>query len=362
MGDKHIITDNASEELELFKGQSEVHKYLFAYADTLVLRSAVELQIADIIHAHGQPMTLTQIASNIKSPTPSSLNVSRLARVMQMLVRKKIFTIDCEHEPKYGLTPTSKWLLHDHELSLAPMFLTFTDPSIVNAWFHISPSITLGGENAFVKAHGETFWDKTSNNPEFNKMAKIGMAAASQPILEAVIKGYAQCFNDLKGTLVDVGGGVGNLVAKVVESYPHIKGINFDLPNVVGDAPMYPGVTHIGGDMFKKIPDGHNVIIKSVLHNWGDKDCLTILENCKKAISEKRGKVIIVDVVLNPCGDAMADDAAIALDLWLMASSDAGIERTENEWKKLLKEAGFTNLNIVPIQVVMPLAIIEATY
>ncbi|KAL8162206.1 hypothetical protein V2J09_013695 [Rumex salicifolius] len=51
-------------------------------------------------------------------------------------------------------------------------------------------------------------------------------------------------------TLVDVGGGIGSSLNMIISSYPSIKGVNFDLPHVVHNAPAYPGVEHVGGDMF----------------------------------------------------------------------------------------------------------------
>ncbi|KAL2926233.1 (R S)-reticuline 7-O-methyltransferase [Bienertia sinuspersici] len=172
---------------------------------------------------------------------------------MRMLVRKQIFTVhynqssnqdEDDEEALYGLTITSKWLVHDQDLSLAPMFLTLCDHSMVKPWYEISHSIK-DGESAFVKAHGESFWEMASNNPEFNNMFNVGMASVTRPSLEALIKGYKEEFTKFEGTIVDIG-----------------VGINFDLPHVVENAPQYHGVTHVGGDMFQEVPSADNFIIK----------------------------------------------------------------------------------------------------
>ena len=76
-----------------------------------------------------------------------------------------------------------------------------------------------------------------------------------------MISGYEDGF-DCIGSLVDVGGGIGTLVTEIVKAYSHIKGINFDLPHVVATAPKYDGVTHMGGDMFKAIPNADAVFMK----------------------------------------------------------------------------------------------------
>ncbi|KAL2921567.1 Xanthohumol 4-O-methyltransferase, partial [Bienertia sinuspersici] len=99
----------------------------------------------------------------------------------------------------------------------------------------------------------------------------------------------------------------------------------------------------------------------SILHNWTEESCLKALENCQKALSTKgKGRVIIVDIVLNPYGNTMFDNATIAIDLMMMINTSGGKERTEDDWKKLLKEAGFTHINFIPLQTIMSFSIIEA--
>ena len=48
-------------------------------------------------------------------------------------------------------------------------------------------------------------------------------------------------FKDVN-TLVDLGGGHGEVISRIVAVYPHIHGINFDLPNVIRTAPILPGM------------------------------------------------------------------------------------------------------------------------
>ena len=86
-----------------------------------------------------------------------------------------------------------------------------------------------------------------------------------------------------------------------------------------------------------------------VMHDWDDKDCVKILQNCRKAIPQKSGKVIIVDVVLDPQGNALFDDTGLVFDLLMVAHTSGGKERSKNEWKKILKEGGFPRFKIIKI-------------
>ena len=85
------------------------------------------------------------------------------------------------------------------------------------------------------------------------------------------------------------------------------------------------------------------------MHHWSDEDCVKILKNCRKAIPEKTGKVILVEVVLKPDGESMLDNTGFVFDLIMIAHSSGGKERTEAEWKRVLEKGGFPRYNIIRI-------------
>ncbi|XVF66862.1 hypothetical protein PTKIN_Ptkin10aG0072700 [Pterospermum kingtungense] len=163
------------------QGQAEIWQYMFGFADSMALKSAVELKIADIIRSHGGAITLSQIASSINGGSPSP-DITCLARIMRLLVRRNVFTI---HHPSnggdavYDLTHLSKWLLHDSDLTLAPMILMENHPWLLAPWHCFSQCVKEGGV-AFKKAHGCEIWDSASGNPEFNRLFNDGMACTSR--------------------------------------------------------------------------------------------------------------------------------------------------------------------------------------
>ncbi|EEF44475.1 xanthohumol 4-O-methyltransferase [Ricinus communis] len=337
-------------------GQAQVWQLMFAFADSMALKCAVELHIPDIIHSHGKSITLSQIASSIDSTSP---DIPYLQRIMRLLVRRNIFTADHPSdggETLYGLTHVSKWLVHDSDRTLAPMVLMENHPWTINPWHCFSQCVKKGGI-AFEKANGHEIWDFAARNPEFNKMFNGGMSCTARLTIRAILEGYKDGFCSMK-SLVDVGGGTGDLVTEIVKSHPHIKGINYDLAHVVSTAPAYEGVCHVGGDMFQAIPNADAVIMKWIMHDWGDEDCVRILKNCRKAIPEKTGKVMIVDIVLQPEGNGLFDDTRLVFDLLMIAHSSGGKERTEAEWKKILEEGGFPRYRIIKIPALT--SIIEA--
>nr|POE62351.1 (r,s)-reticuline 7-o-methyltransferase [Quercus suber] len=140
----------------LLEGQAEIWQHLFGFADSMALKCAVELRIADIINSHGGPITLCQIAAEIVNSL--SLDIPYLAHGGDTL---------------YGLTPASKWLLHDAELSLVPVVLMENHPWQLAPWHYLSQCVKEGGI-AFKKAHGCEMWGFASKNLEFNKIFNGG--------------------------------------------------------------------------------------------------------------------------------------------------------------------------------------------
>ncbi|KAK4255480.1 hypothetical protein QN277_008478 [Acacia crassicarpa] len=335
------------EEALMLQGQADIWKYMFHFADSMALKSAVELRIPDIIHRHGGPMTLSQITASLSdAPSP---HIAYLARIMRLLVRRNIFAA---HHPSdnggdtlYGLTHSSRWLLSDSAVNLAPMLLMENHPTLLAPWHYLSHCVREGGF-AFNKAHGRDIWEMTLENPELNKLFNNGMACTGRAAMMAIVSAYKEGFESIV-SLVDVGGGTGGTISEIVKTYPHIKGINFDLPHVVVTAPEHDGVTHIGGDMFHSVPPADAVFMKWLLHDWSDKDCIKILKNCKKAIREDKGKVIIAEFVLKPEGKGLFDDTGFVFDLLMIAHCSGGKERTESEWKNLLNQAGFPRYHII---------------
>lgn len=61
------------------------------------------------------------------------------------------------------------------------------------------------------------------------------------------MKKILQIYDGFEGlnTVVDVGGGTGATLNMIISKHPSIKGINFDLPHVIEDAPSYQGLLFI---------------------------------------------------------------------------------------------------------------------
>ncbi|GLJ59296.1 hypothetical protein SUGI_1501830 [Cryptomeria japonica] len=342
--------ESGEEELA---GQAEAWKYTFAFVESLAVKSVVLLGIPDIIARHGPKATLSlsQIAAELPSEKP---DVNCLFRILRFLVAKNFFraeTSEGANEVRYGLTPVSKWMVKDGgaapSLSMATILLMHNDMTTMATWHHLNESVLHGGV-AFEKAHGLHMGDYMAAQPHYKDHFYKAWECNNKIVMKAILSKY-EGFQGLN-SLVDVAGRTGADLAEIVKAYPTISGINYDLPNVIATAPHFPGVKHVGGDMLKGVPSGDAVFMKWILHDWSNEDCVKILKQCRKAIPET-GKVLIVDTVLNAREKTAVDPSlGFAYDLAKLAfTSHGGRERSEEEWKNVLKEGGFPRSNIIAI-------------
>ncbi|XP_057871810.2 (R,S)-reticuline 7-O-methyltransferase-like [Cryptomeria japonica] len=348
-------------EEEKLAGQAEAWKYTFAFVESLAVKSVVLLGIPDIIahHGHRATLSLSQIAAELPSEKP---DVNCLFRILRFLVAKNFFRADTSegaNEVRYGLTPASKWLVKDGvaapSLSITALLLMQNDVTMMAPWHHFNDCVLDGGV-AFEKANGLHVWDYAAAHPDYNGLFNQAMACNTNFVIKALLSTYGG-FQGLN-SLVDVGGGIGITIAEIVKAHPTINGINYDLPHVVATAPRFPGVKHVGGDMFKKVPSADAVFMKLIMHDWADEDCVKILKQCRKAIPDE-GKVIIVDVVLNTQEKTgVVPSLGLVSDLVMLAHTSGGKERSEEQWENLLKEGGFPRFYVIAIPALQ--SVIEA--
>ncbi|XP_078153551.1 O-methyltransferase ZRP4-like [Carex rostrata] len=195
-------------------------------------------------------------------------------------------------------------------------------------------------------AHGCTFWELTSQRPEFNKLFNHAMASDSSFLCDFIINEHGNVFQKIS-SLVDVGGGSGSVAIAIAKAFPKMECIVLDLPQVVGHLSTDGLVKFVSGDMFNNIPPADAVFLKHILHDWCDEDCIKILQRCKEAIPSRDdgGKVIVVDIVVGSVG-TIHRELQLLVDISMMTVTK-GKERDEEEWWNIFKEAGYISYKIV---------------
>ncbi|KAL5202810.1 hypothetical protein ABZP36_013762 [Zizania latifolia] len=183
----------------------------------------------------------------------------------------------------------------------------------------------------------------------FDALINDGMVSDSNFIVDIAVKEHGEVFQGLS-SMVDVGGGLAAAVQAISKAFPEVKCSVLDLGHIVAKAPSGTLVEYVAGDMFESVPPANAILLKWVPHDWGDEKCIKILKNCRKAIPSRDigGKVIIIDIVF---GEGPSDqkhrELQALFDLYITFIN--GIQRDEQEWKKVFFAAGFSGYNIMPV-------------
>ncbi|CAL5059662.1 unnamed protein product [Urochloa decumbens] len=188
----------------------------------------------------------------------------------------------------------------------------------------------------------------TSRDLEFGKLFNEAMSADSRFAAEIVVRECGEVFAGLT-SLVDVGGGDGTTAKAIAKAFPHVRCSVLELPQVADTMPEDSTVEFVAGDMMEFVPPADAVLLKFVLHNWNDEDCVGILKRSKGAVStrEPKGKVIIIDTVAG-LASKQTFEAQLLMDTCMMILTK-GEERDEETWHRLFLNAGFSGYKISPI-------------
>ncbi|CAO2143615.1 unnamed protein product [Urochloa humidicola] len=335
---------------DLIEAERVLYHHYFGYVKSMALSCAVHLSIPNAIHLRGGSATLSELIAD------TGLDASRLPnlqRLMNVLTISGVFT--ASHQPGivYKLTAASRLLVDgDKQRGMSPLLDFLVRPLTIKPFFgmHTWFKDELAASKSFFEmAHGCDRWEMTSKNAEDNSIFNEAMVADCTLVMEIFLRGAGgEIFSPLS-SLVDVGGGIGPASEAITRSFPHIKCTVLDLPHVVSQAPQANGaVNFVAGDMFKFIPPADAVLLRCVLHCWGDDDCVKILQRCKDAIParEDGGKVINIDSVMGSGPqDTISKEAQALYDLYMMYIN--GVERGENEWRRIFQEAGFSDYKII---------------
>ncbi|KAL9342503.1 hypothetical protein Peur_065828 [Populus x canadensis] len=338
---------------ELLQAQTHVWNHIFNFINSMTLKCAVQLGIPDVIQKHGKPMTLSELVSALPIHPSKAQYVHRLMRV---LVHSGFFSQQnlngIHSQEAYSLTHSTRLLLKDNPLSMRSLLILGLDSVLTKPWDCLSTWFQNDEATAFSVAHEKTFWEYAGQDPRLNNLFNETMASDSILSSKLVVSKCKGIFDGVN-SLVDVGGGSGTMAKGIAEAFPHMDCTVFDLPHVVSDLQGSKNLKYVAGDMFQAVPPAEAILLKWILHDWSDEDCVKILKRCKQAImsegQQKAGKVIIIDIVReNQNGDEGSIEMQLLFDLAMMVAFGS-MERNEKEWAKLFFDSGFLNYKIHPV-------------
>jgi hypothetical protein len=264
----------------------------------------------------------------------------------------------CEERPDrvFALKALGQALCQDEQASFRDFFV-YMGRHGTRFWRRL-PECVRTGKSAVELETGKASFDYVNSDPVFFEDFNRAMTATSNIAADAFTAVY-----DLSpvSRVVDIGGGHGRLLGGILQRYPQLRGVLFDQPGVVADAPQKletfgvgDRVEIVGGDFFQSVPQGADCYIaKSIIHDWSDDEAHTILSNIRSAMTAD-GRVLLYEAVV---GRRNVASFAKFLDVQMLIDC-SGRERTADEYRALLARAGLALQRIVPTAT--PLAIIEA--
>eukprot|EP00913_Durusdinium_trenchii_P002473 g2285.t1 len=157
------------------------------------------------------------------------------------------------------------------------------------------------------------------------------------------------------GVIADIGGGNGHLLRALLQKGA-AQGVLFDLPSVIetsrqhwpdGDLMRGSSVTYMPGSFLEAVPVKADIyVLKWILHDWSDADCIRILSNLQ-ASAPKESQVVVIDMLV-PEDQPNQYHVAKFFDVH-MAIGYGGKERTVAEMRSLAKASGFVMVEVLPV-------------
>jgi orsellinic acid C2-O-methyltransferase len=329
-----------------------LQQLIFGFFPSAVLSVAVRLRIPDLV-ADGAKSS-EELAEETDTHPPS------LYRLLRALAYLGILE---ETEPgRFGLTDMGELLRSDVPDSMWATTLLFCGEGVWRSWGDLMAGVQTG-KPSFERGIGLEPFAAFAEDADASRHFNQAMSEGTRRDAPGVI---ASCDFGQFNTLVDVGGGDGTLLAAILAATPGLQGVLFDTATGLREASDRLGAVGVDdrcqlveGDFFESVPDGADAyIMKSVIHDWDDERCVTILSNCRQAMRAD-AKVLIVEPVLPPTVKPSFSRLGMIMSDLNMLLNTGGRERTEAEFVSILGSAGFRLANVFRVPKPSAMSVIE---
>ncbi len=307
---------------------------IFSRWKSQILYAAVKLDIFEVLTK--EPKESEQIAKEI------GIDVSLAYRLLRALGSMGFLKEDSLK--RFSITDEGQILRNDHPQTLRGIVLLEEGPEHYQIWKHLPSMIKEGKQNAFVLEYGHSAFEYAEANPEYGTIFNQAMSSYSGLHTDWVMEALKEYDFSKIQHLVDIGGGHGHLISHLLSRNPNLKGTVLELESVIKNKEMLwagkLGVAkrcnYIEGDMFQSVPPGDAYIMKMILHDWNDDECIKILSNIHTACTGV-GRIFIVEHLIP--SPEIAHFSKL-FDIHMMCWG-TGRERTVQEYSTLLHKSGW---------------------
>jgi hypothetical protein len=317
----------------------KVTEIIFGRWKSQILYAGVKLGIFDNVNS--VPRSAEDIARGL------SLDPALSYRLLRALGSMGLLSQDSHNQ--FSLTSMGQLLCRNNPLTLRGIVLLEEGPEHYAVWKHLSEMVRDGRQDGFVREFGQRIFDYAAGHPSyaevFNQAMSSYSAIQTRLVLEA-LEGYD--FSKINH-ICDIGGGHGHLVCNLLLRYPHLRGTVLEMEQVIQDKTLLwankmeiaaDRCNYVSGDMFNEVPRSDAYIMKMILHDWDDKECLKILSSIQRASAAGTRLFVVEHIVPGP----EVPHFSKLFDIHMLCAL-SGKERTEEEYVALLKQSGFKHIH-----------------
>ena len=319
--------------------RSSLLQKLNGYVNTQLVYILAQLGVADLLL--GGPKSSVVLAAEL------GIAPDRLLRLLRGCVPSGLLT---EIEPDcFATTPLTQLLESARPDSLRG-YAILTGELWYPAWGGLFAALHSSG-NAFEMVFGTDYYSYLAQESALGAHFHTFMQTRTTQSAQALTEVYDFSFATV---VVDIGGGNGTLLQKVLTANLHLRGILYDRPEVVAQAeqsaalqPLATRCGYISGDFLQQVPEnGDCYILSQILHNWNDEQCQQILRNCFVNMRPNSRLLIIEQLIPKRLqGNSPAIESDLMMLLFL-----GGQERTEADYARLLQHASFELVAVHPLK------------
>jgi SAM-dependent methyltransferase len=330
------------------------------------MMSGGQAQLLALVHGQGaahalRAVTQLGIPAQLREGPRSAADLAaasgaaadKVYRVMRALACYGVFA---EHEDgRFSLDEAGEALAEASGGMMEAAVLYATEPGVVRAWSELGNSLarqTL----PFPLAHGRPFYQHLAEDRPLSESFHRMVAGLGHLHVPLILEHYD--FGPYR-TVVDVGGGRGELLAAILAGDPTKQGVLLEQADVAAALPhdipaaIRERIRVVEGSFFDvSVPDGDVYVLKNVIHNWEDQDALRILRRCRTGM-RPGARLLVVEHVIP---DGPGFHVGKLLDMTMMVTT-GGLERTESQHRALFSAAGLGLVRYLPTP--GPIALLE---
>lgn len=299
---------------------------VFTYWACRTVSAVADLSIAD--HLADGSLTAGELAAREGAAPDTTLRLMRAGVAVGLLNERS--------DGRFESTPLLDTLRRDDPCSTRPFVLSMLGEWL--PWKDFTSGLRAGETPSRAMQGGDAF-QYLAAHPDEAELFTAAMASATSiwgpKIADAIDTNGVQC-------AVDVGGADGSLLRLLQHKNPSLQGIIFDRSNIVELAEAAikrDGLTErtrvVAGSFFESIPPADLMLLKFILHDWSDEECITILKRCRDTLAPG-GRIAVIDMVVSA-----HKPLAALMDMNIFVAC-TGRERSLDEFDALFHAAGLT--------------------